>query len=104
MTDLCYHSCVVPDDVRHLRLKLGMDVPEFARLMGVDARTVVRWESGKASPKGAAEAVMTGLREALDRDTADQVVKFVLGAAAVGGVAYLLVKLFDHLGSKRSSS
>jgi hypothetical protein len=74
-----------------------MDPINFARLVGVDARTVLRWESGHVHPTGAAEAVLNGLREKLNKDpeVADQVVGLLLGAAAVGGLAYLLVRLLD---------
>ena len=79
-----------------------MDSTQFAKLLDVDVRTVQRWETDLAKPTGAAEAVLIGIREKLDRDpkTADQVIKFVLAAAAVGGLAYLLIKLFDLLTEK----
>lgn len=74
-----------------------MEPAQFASLLGVDLRTAHRWETGEAKPTGAAEAVMTGLRESLDKrpDAGPALAKFVLGAAAVGGLAYLIVKLFD---------
>jgi len=76
---------------------------EFAKLVGVDVRTVTRWETADGPrPTGAAEAILNGLNEKLtkDPDTADQVLKFVLGAVAVGGLAYLIVKLLDTASSK----
>jgi hypothetical protein len=74
-----------------------MDPASFARLVGVDARTVLRWEAGLVHPTGAAEAVLNGLREKLNKDpeVAEQVIGLLLGAAAVGGLAYLLVRLLD---------
>jgi DNA-binding transcriptional regulator YiaG len=83
-------------DIRRLRSKLGLNQSQFARLVGVDVRSVIRWESSKGPrPKGSAEAVMTGIREKLEADpsSAKKVIKLLTGAAAVGGLAYLLVKL-----------
>lgn len=87
------------NEVRALRGRLGMDPQGFARLVGVDLRTVQRWESGKVQPSGAAEAVILGVREKLEKDPdgADMAIKFIVGAAAVGGLAYLLIKLLDSL-------
>jgi transcriptional regulator with XRE-family HTH domain len=85
------------DEVRDLRTQLGLTVGDFAKLFGVDQRTVYRWESGRARPSGAAEAVMNGLREKLgkDPDNSDFIIKLLIGAAAVGGLAFLIVKLLD---------
>ena len=87
-------------EVTAIRKSLGMEVPQFAKLLDVDARSVQRWETeNEARPTGPAEAVLIGIREKLESDpkSADKVVKFVLAAAAVGGLAYLLIKLFDQL-------
>jgi hypothetical protein len=74
-----------------------MDEARFAKLLGVDARSVKRWEAGTTTPTGSAEAVMDGLCEALDRAyDEDALVRFVTGASQVGGFAYLLVKLFEQ--------
>lgn len=88
-----------PDAISRLRERLGMDVAAFAKLMGVDARTVRRWEAGQARPTGSAEAVMSGIEESLNKDPAfsEVLVGVLVGAAAVGGLAYVLVKLIDHL-------
>jgi hypothetical protein len=76
-----------------------MDTAAFAKLTGVDARTVRRWEAGQARPTGSAEAVMSGIEESLNKDPnfAGTLVALLVGAAAVGGLAYVLVKLIDHL-------
>jgi len=86
-------------DIRRLRQRFGLEAADFAKLLGVDVRTIYRWESGSAQPSGAAEAVMNGLREKLQKDPsgADAVIKFLVGAAAVGGLAYLIVKLLDSV-------
>lgn len=90
-------------DVEALRRRLGMNRGQFARLLGVDSRTVFRWESSDGpNPRGSAEAVMTAIREKLDADprAAKKVVKFLGGAAAVGGLAYVLLKLLGKLGAE----
>ncbi len=91
-----------PNSIRTLRERLGMEVSDFAKLLGVDARSVRRWEGGQARPTGSAEAVMTGLDESLNRapEAAAAIVALVVGAAAVGGLAYLLVKLIEDFNSK----
>lgn len=83
-------------EILALRKRLGLNQSQFARLVGVDVRSVIRWESSDGPrPKGSAEAVMTGIREKLEGDprNAKKVIKLLTGAAAVGGLAYLLVKL-----------
>jgi hypothetical protein len=82
-----------------------MDVPAFARIAGVDPRTVHRWESGDARPSGASEAVLNAVKLKLEQDPASEpdFVSFLVGAAAIGGLAYLLVKLFESLGKNGGS-
>jgi transcriptional regulator with XRE-family HTH domain len=85
-----------PREIRALRGRLGLNQVQFARLVGVDVRSVLRWESNEGPrPKGSAQAVMTGIREKLQGDPrhVKKVIKLLTGAAAVGGLAYLLVKL-----------
>ncbi len=83
--------------VRDLRLKLRLDPAQFARVTGVDSRTVTRWEQGVARPTGASAAVLAALEEKLrkDPDQADEIGALLAGAASVGGLAYLIVKLLD---------
>jgi DNA-binding transcriptional regulator YiaG len=86
-------------EIQALRHRMGLDPAGFAKVVGVDARTVARWELGAAHPTGAAEAVLFALREKLNKDPAhaEKVIAFIVGAAAVGGLAYLLVKLLDEV-------
>lgn len=85
-------------EVTALRERLGVDHPTFARMVGVDTRTVFRWETG-IRPTGAAEAVLNGIREKLDSDPkgAPDVVDFLVKAAAIGGLAYLVARLLDSV-------
>jgi len=83
-------------DVVGLRERLGVDHPTFARMVGVDTRTVFRWEAG-IRPTGAAEAVLSGIREKLASDprNADRTIDFLVKSAAIGGLTYLFVQLLD---------
>jgi transcriptional regulator with XRE-family HTH domain len=88
------------DQINSLRQTLRMDVASFARLAGVDARTITRWETGAARPTGSAEAVLNGLQESLASSTdTEELIDLLVKAAAVGGLAYLLVKLLSKKGS-----
>ncbi len=87
-------------DVEGLRTRLKMNRSQFAKLCGVDARTVMRWETpGGPRPTGAAHAVMTAISEKLDADpaSAKRIIKFLATAAAVGGLAYVLLKLLGKV-------
>lgn len=86
--------------VKALRARLGLGVPDFARLVGVEPRTVYRWESSGAGlrPSGPAEAVLTGLAAKVEgRTGSNDVVKFLGSVAAIGGLAYLITKLLDEI-------
>ncbi len=92
-------------DVEALRKRLQMNRSQFAKLCGVDARTVIRWETpGGPRPTGAAHAVMTAIREKLDADpkSAARIIKFLATAAAVGGLAYVLLKLLGKVNGNSS--
>jgi len=86
------------EQVKAIRQRLKLSQADFANLLGVDVRTVARWESTSGPrPAGPAEAVLNGLNEKLSKDPneADDVLRFLVSAAAVGGLAYLIVKLLD---------
>src|SRR5437870_3251656 len=93
--DICQNASVSWDEkqVKQLREQLKLGIGEFARLAGVDPRTVYRWEAGEAEPSGASEAVLNGLREKLrkDPDQTESISSFLMGAAAIGGLGYLIV-------------
>jgi len=54
---------LTPDDVRAVRRKLGLTQPEFERLLGVGANTVVRWERGTVPQGSAADSLLRLLDE-----------------------------------------
>lgn len=86
--------------VKALRGRLGLSIPDFARLVGVEPRTVYRWESPTKGlrPSGPAEAVLTGLASKIEGKTpSTEIVKFLGGVVAIGGLAYLLSKLLDEI-------
>lgn len=39
-----------PSDIKRTRLRLHLTQVEFARILGVDRRTITRWETGASSP------------------------------------------------------
>jgi DNA-binding transcriptional regulator YiaG len=82
------------EQIKAFRGLLGLEPPEFAKLMSVDTRTVTRWESDAASPAGTAIAVIVGLAEAI-RSVRDgiRLMGIVRECIPIGGVAYLLVRL-----------
>lgn len=82
-------------EVAALRNELRLDPAEFARLCGVDVRTVSRWELGESRPTGASEAVLDGVRHALvvGQSQKSDMIALLARALAVGGLAYLLAQL-----------
>jgi putative transcriptional regulator len=40
------------------RTKAGLSQPQFARLLGVSARTLQEWEQGRRQPSGAAQTLL----------------------------------------------
>ena len=94
---MSYCSLWSAEEVRQLREQIGLNRTQFARLVGVDSRTVLRWESEDGPrPTGSAAAVLSGIFEQLEGDpkSAPRLIQVLAGAAAVGGLSYLLVKLF----------
>jgi len=88
--------------VKALRSRLGLSVPDFARLVGVEPRTVYRWESSGSGkglrPSGPAEAVLSGLASKVEGGNgSNDVIKFLRGVVAIGGLAYLITKLLDEI-------
>jgi putative zinc finger/helix-turn-helix YgiT family protein len=49
---------LAPDQVRGIRRKYGLTQPEFERLLGVGANTVVRWERGTVPQGSAADSLL----------------------------------------------
>ncbi len=83
-------------DIRKLRAELKLTRPKFASLVGVDFRTLIRWETGACEPKGAGLAVLVGLQVALERDTTGRVHRQLCEAAEIGGLTYLLISLLTY--------
>lgn len=86
-----------------LRERLGITATQFARLVGVDTRTVMRWESYDAMPCGTAAAIIRGLQMSLRRRPAhaEKILEFVRETAAIGGLRYMLIELFDRALTQR---
>jgi len=54
---------LTPDQVRAVRRKYGLTQPDFERLLGVGANTVVRWERGTIPQGSAADSLLRLLDE-----------------------------------------
>jgi putative zinc finger/helix-turn-helix YgiT family protein len=54
---------LTPDQVRAVRRKFGLTQPEFERLLGVGANTVVRWERGTVPQGSTADSLLRLLDE-----------------------------------------
>lgn len=50
--DRAFHL-LSPDEIRALRTRLGLTQAEFARLLGLGAKTLTRWETGHLAPSRA---------------------------------------------------
>ena len=84
------------DEVVGIRRRLGLSQGKFARLLGVDAGTVGRWESSEGPrPKGAPAEVLGAISEQLQSEPkqAARLVKILGTTAAVGGLGYLILEL-----------
>lgn len=86
-----------PAEVLSLRTRLCLDEVDFAAVMGVDSRTVHRWETGEAAPQGASVALLSGTLEALDRfvEQEDRIRKYLRRCADMGGLAYAWMRLLE---------
>lgn len=49
---------IAPEDIRIRRHETGMTVADLASAMGVNARTIERWESGETSPNKAEQIAL----------------------------------------------
>ncbi len=47
-----------PDDVKSIRVKLGLSQSEFASMIGVSTSTLQNWEQGRRQPEGPARALL----------------------------------------------
>jgi len=67
--------------------------------VGVDVRSVKRWESGDAQPSGAAESVLAALEEMLRRDPSatDDLIALLAAAVTFGGLSYWLLQLLERM-------
>lgn len=69
---------------RSVREHLGFDLRDWARILGVNAKTIERWETGETAPVGLAAEVFRGFASALDAgaDPADVRNRITLGLGA----------------------
>ena len=57
-----------PDEIKAMRLNLGLSQEHFARKLGVALGTVNRWERGRIRPKGLYAQALETLRQAADKE------------------------------------
>lgn len=80
-----------------LRTLLGFSQHDFAKLTGSTPASVSRWERGTSPPTGTAAQVITAvelvLRKHSDRQV--EVLLFIQESVDLGGLAVLLINLFD---------
>jgi len=50
---------VKPADIKAARKKIGLSREDFARMFGLSAATLRKWENGERHPNGAARALLT---------------------------------------------
>lgn len=69
---------------RLLREHLGFDLRDWARVLGVNVKTIERWEAGETEPVGLAAEVFRGFASALDggADAGDVHNRITLGLGA----------------------
>ena len=71
-----------------LRKSLGLTRGQLARALGVNERTVARWEDGTAEPLGLAAEVIAGITDAIDEGASPQRV----GVALTNGIRRLICR------------
>ena len=52
------HVHVKPADIKAARKKVGLSRDDFARMFGLSAATLRKWENGERHPNGAARALL----------------------------------------------
>jgi len=81
-----------PEEIRELRKSLGLDQDEFARALGIDVRTLIKWETPVANyrqPSAPGMHILNGLWSEVQRAGPEPVGKSlsVLSASISGAVA-----------------
>jgi transcriptional regulator with XRE-family HTH domain len=83
--------------VIRLREALCLDQKEFAKLMSVSDRTVIRWEAGSpAQIPGTAGHVLSAFHHALEKH-GEKFVMFINESTPIGGLAYVMTRLITKL-------
>lgn len=85
-----------PSNIKKFRAKLQADHVVFARILGVNTRSVFRWETGCSVPSGTTKAVMNAILTTLEQNPriSDSIVKFIHHETQFGGLSGLIQKLF----------
>ncbi len=78
---------VSPRLVQSLRRRLGLSRMALARLVGVSAPAVARWEAGQSMPKGPNRATLVALRKVGKREVKELLARRVKETASRGSRA-----------------
>lgn len=79
-----------------LRNALDLSRVKFARILGTDVRTVMRWETSRSIPRGCALAVMVVFERSISQENnKNEIIELIRETAAVGGLGLLIITLFD---------
>lgn len=89
-----------PERIAEIRHRAGLSQKEFAETFGVNRATVAKWEIGRRVPNEwhnhALRKFEEELNEAERRQQTREFVAGIAGAVAVGGVGYLMAKLYSE--------
>jgi transcriptional regulator with XRE-family HTH domain len=89
-------------DVKKLRQDLRFSPMKFAALLGVNPSTIYRWEAKQSTgPEGAPLAILYALRALMVTSTGteqNKLRKWLREHLYVGGLTYVLIKLFKSQG------
>jgi DNA-binding XRE family transcriptional regulator len=94
------------EEIQAVRQKLNLGTDDFARLLSVDERSVVRWEAGTVRPVGSADALICALHEVLQRypDRRPALSEYLRAASRVGGMAYVLIRAMEEMFTERTAA
>lgn len=90
----CYHSLMLPEDLRRLRHALALSRAALGRFLCLAEMTVIRWETGSdTGPRGLHLAVLVAVEKAAARYGTDVVARIVRDGMVDQGQA--LRRLFE---------
>lgn len=85
------------ENIKKFRKELRLNQNQFAILLGVDTRSVNRWESGNSIIGSSAFCIISGINEFLIKnpDSKEKVINFINRCVSIGGLSYMILSLLD---------